>query len=85
MITIYGKTNCAFCVKAKAFAEQRGFEYEYKDVGARQSTFQELLERAPEPVRSVPQIWINDDYVGGYTQFVQYVEDTGYTGTGHSL
>jgi len=28
---------------------------------------------------------INGLKVGGYEQFVKYVEETGYTGTGHSL
>lgn len=85
MITIYGKENCGFCTKAKAFAEQRKLQYEYKDVGRSKATLDELMERVVEPVRSVPQIFIGKEHVGGYKQLLEYVENTGYTGTGHSL
>ena len=85
MITIYGKPQCGFCTKAKHFAEQRNFTYEYKAVSLSQVTMTELKERAPAPVRSVPQIFIGNQYIGGYTQFLAYVEETGYNGTGESL
>ena len=29
MIKIWGKTQCPFCDRAKALAEQKGYEYEY--------------------------------------------------------
>lgn len=85
MITIYGKANCGFCTKAKAFAEQRGFEYTYKDVGRSQADLNELMEKAPVQVKSVPQIWVRNEYVGGYKQLIEYVENTAYTGTGWTL
>ena len=85
MITIYGKANCGFCTKAKTFAENRSLKYEYKDVGRAQNLLAELMDRAPVAVKSVPQIFIGKEYIGGYKELLQYVEDTGYTGTGHSL
>lgn len=45
---------------------------------------EELKEKYPE-ARSVPQIWVNDERIGGYNEFLQYVEDTGYTQSGDSL
>lgn len=83
MITIYGKPSCGFCTKAKNFAKDRGLEYEYKDVT--NSRFMEDLKEALPGVRSVPQIWVQGQHVGGFAELVSYVEDTGYTGTGHSL
>lgn len=85
MITIYGKANCGFCTKAKAFATERKLKYEYKDVGISQDTLNELMDRATGTVRSVPQIFVNNDHVGGYRELLEYVENTGYTGTGHTL
>jgi len=85
MITIYGKANCGFCTKAKAFAKERKLKFEYKDVGISQDTLNELMDRASGTVRSVPQIFVNNDHVGGYKELLEYVENTGYTGTGHSL
>jgi len=83
MILIYGKPMCPFCDKAKNLCEQRGFAYEYKSLGT-DYTKEELLENFPG-ARTVPQIVINGLKVGGYDQFTQYLDDTGYNGTGHTL
>lgn len=84
MITIYGKANCGFCTKAKDLVTKRHLQYEYKDVGLA-PIMEELLERSTERPRSVPQIWVNNEYVGGYSELVTYLEETGYNGTGHTL
>lgn len=80
MITIYGKANCGFCTKAKKLVESKQYEYEYKDV---QNTdlLNELKERAPVAIKTVPQIFIGTAYVGGYNQLVTYLKETGYSGT----
>lgn len=83
MILIYGKPMCPFCDRAKALCEQRGFNFEYKTLGT-DYTKEELLETFPG-ARTVPQIVVNGLKVGGYEQFAAYLEETGYTGTGHSL
>jgi glutaredoxin 1 len=85
MITIYGKTNCGFCTKAKDLVESKKFKYEYKDVGISQSVLDELQTRVSTPVRSVPQIFIRDKHIGGYSDLIRYIEETGYNGTGESL
>lgn len=85
MITIYGKANCGFCTKAKDLAESRKLKYEYKDVGINQATLDEMQARVLTPVRSVPQIFIRDAHIGGYTDLIKYLESTGYNGTGESL
>lgn len=83
MVIIYGKPSCGFCTKAKNFCTDRQLEFTYKDV-QNESFMTELKGQLPD-VRSVPQIFINEDHIGGYTDLVSYVEDTGYTGTGHTL
>jgi len=83
MIEIFGKPMCPFCEKAKQFCETRGFEYTYKSLGT-DYTKEELLENFPG-ARTVPQIRIYGKNIGGYDQLGPYIEETGYTGTGHSL
>ena len=83
MILIYGKPMCPFCDKAKALCEQRGFAYEYKSLGT-DYTKEELLENFPG-ARTVPQIVVNGNKVGGFDGFTKYLEETAYTGTGHTL
>ena len=85
MITIYGKTNCGFCTKAKDLVESKKFKYEYKDVGISQATLDELQSRVLTPVKSVPQIFIRDKHIGSYSDLIRYLEETNYNGTGESL
>lgn len=87
MITIYGKPQCGFCTKAKTLADSYSMEYVYKDVTATAEAMAEMRDRAGTVViKSVPQIFIRDQYIGGYTQFAKYIEETGYTGhADHSL
>ena len=85
MVTIYGKANCGFCTKAKALADSKMLKYEYKDVGISKDTLNELMDRAPVQVKSVPQIFIRDEYIGGFNEFSRYLEETGYNGTGETL
>jgi len=83
MILIYGKPMCPFCDRAKALCEQRGFAYEYKSLGT-DYTKEELLENFPG-ARTVPQIVVNGNKVGGFDGFTKYLEETNFTGTGHTL
>jgi len=83
MIEIYGKTQCPYCVQAKQLCETRKFNYEYKELG-KDFDREQVLEWFPG-ARTFPQIKINGKSVGGYNEFVKYIDDTGYTGTGHTL
>lgn len=83
MIHIWGKPACPSCTKAKMLCEQRGYQYEYLELG-KDFTREGVLAEFPE-ARTFPQIVVGGQKVGGYEQFVQYIENTNYTGTGHSL
>ncbi len=66
LIEIYGKPQCPFCDKAKALCEQKGYEYTYKQLGVDFGR-EEILEEFPG-ARTFPQIRINGENVGGYTE-----------------
>jgi len=83
MIEIYGKPSCPYCEQALHLCEQRGYPYSYWSLG-KDYTKEELLEAFPG-ARTVPQIIVNGTKVGGYDDFVKYIEDTGFNGTGHTL
>lgn len=83
MIEIYGKDNCPFCDKAKALCERIGEEYEYKLLGF-DFTREEMMETFPT-ARTFPQIIVGNEKVGGYEQMVEYIDNTGYNGTGFTL
>lgn len=68
-ITIYSKPNCPYCVSAKQFLSSKGYMFEEKVVGVN-ATREELLEAAPN-ARTVPQIIINGNLIGGYDDLVR--------------
>jgi len=64
---VWSKNNCAYCIQAKNLLELKGVEFEERNIEAGQWTKQQLLEAVPT-ARSVPQIFLNDEYIGGYTE-----------------
>ena len=74
MITIYGHNRCVWCKEAKKLAERYSLEYEWKDTD-NQENLNELKIKFPS-VKTVPQIWWDDRYIGGYDVFSSEVENT---------
>ena len=62
-ITMYTKANCPNCVTAKLILDSAGLKYADVDieVGERMANF---LKEFPD-ARQMPQIFINDQRVGG--------------------
>jgi glutaredoxin len=71
---VWSKDNCTFCDQAKALLEQRNIAYEEKRIG-HGYTREDLLEAVPT-ARTVPQIFVNNNHVGGFTELRQYIEQT---------
>jgi glutaredoxin len=71
---VWSKDNCTFCDQAKALLEQRNIAYEEKKIGYGY-TREDLLEAVPT-ARTVPQIFVNNNHVGGFTELKKYIEET---------
>ena len=67
---VWSNIGCHFCEMAKDLLKQKGIEYEERNL-AKDWKIQDLLEVAPG-ARSVPQIFIDDKYIGGYDNLVEY-------------
>ena len=63
-IEIYTKSNCPNCVTAKSLLKSKGLEYDEYDVEAEDWSLKALLEGHPD-ARQMPQIFINNQRVGG--------------------
>ena len=64
MITVYSKSNCPFCDRAKALLESKGVEYTTVSIEEDQDARQHLLDMG---LRSVPQIFNGTTLIqGGY-------------------
>lgn len=66
---VYSKDNCPHCVNAKALLEKYGIEYTELNAVDHLQDLVKLVESAgmPRP-RTVPQIFIDDVYIGGFDQ-----------------
>ena len=62
--TVWTKPGCPFCDMAKNLLEQKGIEYEEKNLG-NGYTREQLLEAVPT-AKTVPQIFIDGEYIGTF-------------------
>jgi glutaredoxin len=63
---IWSKYNCPYCDQAKALLKQKGYVIEERKIGDGY-TKEDLLEAVPT-ARTVPQIFINEELIGGFTE-----------------
>jgi len=70
---VWSKDMCGYCEQAKQLLTMKGIEYEERKIG-KDWTKEQLLEAVPQ-ARSVPQIFLNDQYVGGFTELKKYFAD----------
>ena len=63
-IVIYSKSNCPNCTTAKQLLKSKGLEYNETDVGKDEEAMRLLVNAHPE-ARQLPQIFINNQRVGG--------------------
>lgn len=68
-VEIYTKNWCSFCKAAKLLLDTKGIEYLEHDVTTDPDLVQEMVTRSQR--RSVPQIFIDQDHVGGYDELVK--------------
>ena len=69
---VWSKDACPFCVQAKALLESRGIEFEERNV-QRDWTKEQLLEAVPT-ARTLPQIFLDDAYIGGFTELKKHLQ-----------
>jgi glutaredoxin 3 len=67
---VWSQTNCPACNEAKRLLEQRGVKIEECMLGINGYTKKDLIEKVPH-ARSVPQIFLDGEYVGGLLELKQ--------------
>jgi glutaredoxin 3 len=65
-IIVYSTAHCPYCVRAKQLLDQKGVAYQEILVDRDPNLMQEMMQRSQR--RSVPQIIINDQAIGGYDE-----------------
>ena len=70
MIKIYGTKTCSYCTRAKDLCTVNNLPFIEINISENEEAKQMLFENN---YKTVPQIWDDKHYVGGYTDLVQYV------------
>ena len=66
-VTIYSTTVCPYCIRAKQLLERKGVAYKEINLSNEAPEVRvELMQRTNH--RTVPQIFINDQFIGGFDQ-----------------
>ena len=66
---VYSKKPCPYCEQAKTLLTRKNISYTELDI-TRTEVLDKLRELVPG-VKTVPQIFIDGTYVGGYTDLVE--------------
>ena len=70
-IVIYTQDMCGYCVEAIAEFESREWEYTSHNI-KHADNYNNLKELLPE-VKTVPQIWIDGNHIGGYDELMEWL------------
>jgi glutaredoxin 3 len=68
-IEIYSTRTCGYCRAAKHVLDLRGLKYTEYDVTLNTEKREEMVRRSNR--RTVPQIFIDGESIGGYQELVQ--------------
>ena len=64
-VEIYSTRSCPSCVRAKQLLQQKGVTFTEYKVDEDRDKFEEMKQRT-DGRRTVPSIFINDEFVGGF-------------------
>ena len=73
---VWSQYNCAYCERAKKILTAKGIRYQERVIGMDEGNWsKEALLKAVPGARSVPQIFINDEHIGGFAELQKYLND----------
>lgn len=73
-IKVYTKDNCPYCEMAKMLLTHKGAEFEEESLGSDADKMIALAKKTG--MKTVPQIFIDDQLIGGYTD-LKSMDDSG--------
>ena len=76
IVKIYSTAICPYCERAKMLLEKRNIKYTELKIDEDVKLFEEMLALS-NGRRSVPQIFIDDQHIGGYDDLVDFDLDGG--------
>ena len=73
-VRLYSSQNCPYCVSAKELLTKKGLSFEEIDLTGKDEERRSLVEKTG--MRTVPQIFINEKLVGGFSE-LSYMDQNG--------
>ena len=76
-IKIFSKTKCNYCKKVKEYLNQKEIAFQevnLDDDKSRERFYQRISQEQNKTIHSVPQIYIDNKYVGGHDDFIKYIK-----------
>ena len=63
-VTMYSTRFCPYCIRARNLLDDKGIDYTDISVDSKPQLRREMMERSGR--HTVPQIWIDEQHVGGF-------------------
>lgn len=73
-VTLYGTATCPYCVRAEALLQRKSVSFHKIRIDQSETETATMIARSGR--RTVPQIFIGERHVGGYTELAE-LERTG--------
>ena len=73
--TIYGHQACGFCRQAQTVLRANSIQFDYIDIHTENINPDDLAQRIGKPANTVPQIFYDNSYIGGYQELMKYLRD----------
>ena len=71
--TVFSTPKCSWCNKVSEMLEESEIEVTKVDVAESVENFRKMQDYAGKDVRSVPQVVIDDKFIGGYTEVERFL------------
>lgn len=65
-IEIYTWGHCPYCIRAKNLLDEKGMPFTEVNLDGKDQELVDLRERTGQ--RTVPQIFIDDEFIGGFSE-----------------
>ena len=70
---VWSKKDCGYCVMAKNLLKNQGVEFEERNISQGPWTREQLLAAVPH-ARTLPQIFLDGNLIGGYDQLKKHLD-----------
>ncbi|PAV27289.1 glutaredoxin 1 [Tamilnaduibacter salinus] len=73
-VTIFGRSNCGFCRRAKELCEIKELNFLYVDIVEEGISKADMAKTIGHEVETVPQIFVGKKHIGGFDEFNAFME-----------